>query len=92
MRSKAVTKDFYLNHLNFKMLGEFDAYLIVGSDNIEIHFLNLRSLIRKIIMVKYIFEQMKSINFINLILAETYLYIQMEIYNASHGGKRICFT
>lgn len=44
MRSKAVTKDFYLNHLNFKMLGDFDAYLIVGSDNIEIHFFEFKEL------------------------------------------------
>jgi hypothetical protein len=38
MRDKALTKAFYVNKLSFKELGDYDDYLIVAKDNIEIHF------------------------------------------------------
>ena len=40
MRDKAETKEFYLNKLGFQIFGnnEFDDYLIVNKDNIQIHF------------------------------------------------------
>jgi len=44
MRDKALTKDFYLNNLNFKELGDYGQYLIVGKDNIEIHFFEFKEL------------------------------------------------
>jgi catechol 2,3-dioxygenase-like lactoylglutathione lyase family enzyme len=44
MRDKAVTKNYYLNHLGFKELGDYDDYLIVGKDNIEIHFFTFKEL------------------------------------------------
>ena len=46
MRDKAVTKDYYLNKLGFKTSGEndFDGYLIVHRDNIEIHFFAFKDL------------------------------------------------
>gem|GEM_PF-3542326 len=42
MRSKAVTRDFYLRQLGLTDIGcaDFDGYLLVKRDNIEIHFLN----------------------------------------------------
>ena len=44
MRDKTLTKAFYLNNLNFKQLGDFGDYLIVGKDNIEIHFFEFKGL------------------------------------------------
>ena len=40
MRNKVITKDYYINQLGFKELGsvDYDAYLMVQKDNIEIHF------------------------------------------------------
>lgn len=38
MRSKALTKDFYLNKLGFKVIADYDGYLIIEKDHIEIHF------------------------------------------------------
>lgn len=40
MRDKAATKDYYINKLGFQRFGdgEFDDYLMVVKDNIEIHF------------------------------------------------------
>lgn len=40
MRNKAVTKDFYLNKLAFQELGnaDYDGYLMVKKDSIQIHF------------------------------------------------------
>tara|TARA_R110000868_G_scaffold121034_3_gene321178 strand:+ start:80812 stop:81168 length:357 start_codon:yes stop_codon:yes gene_type:complete len=46
MRNKAITRDFYLNKLGFKELGsaDFDGYLMVQKDNIEIHFFEFKEL------------------------------------------------
>ncbi len=38
MRAKAQTKAYYLEKLNFRLLGEYDDYLILSRDQIEIHF------------------------------------------------------
>lgn len=46
MRNKETTKDFYINQLGFEDLGDsdFEAYLILGKDNIEIHFFEFKTL------------------------------------------------
>jgi catechol 2,3-dioxygenase-like lactoylglutathione lyase family enzyme len=46
MRNKEVTKNFYLNKLGFRILGDhdFDAYLMVHKDNIQIHFFEFKEL------------------------------------------------
>lgn len=44
MRNKNFTKIFYINQLNFNLLGEYDDYLIVGKDAIEIHFFEFKKL------------------------------------------------
>ena len=40
MRDKAVTNDYYVNKLGFQIFGDndFDGYLMVYKDNIQIHF------------------------------------------------------
>lgn len=39
MRNKAITRDFYLNKLNFQEFGgDYDGYLMVQKDGIQIHF------------------------------------------------------
>ncbi|WP_445456408.1 bleomycin resistance protein [Flavobacterium sp. HNIBRBA15423] len=44
MRDKAVTKNYYLNNLNFNEVGDYDNYLIVSKDKIEIHFFIFKEL------------------------------------------------
>lgn len=40
MRDKTITKAYYINKLGFQVFGnnEFDGYLMVHKDNIQIHF------------------------------------------------------
>jgi hypothetical protein len=46
MRDKAVTREFYLNKLGFEQFGsaDYDGYLMVQKDNIQIHFFEFREL------------------------------------------------
>jgi len=46
MRNKAITKEYYINHLGFKQIGsdEYDEYLMVKKDDIEIHFFLFKNL------------------------------------------------
>mgnify|MGYP000368207627 CR=1 FL=1 len=46
MRDKAVTKDFYVNKLGFHTFGDidFDGYLMVEKDSIQIHFFEFKGL------------------------------------------------
>jgi len=44
MRNKALTKEFYVDQLSFKELSDYGNYLIVGKDNIEIHFFEFKEL------------------------------------------------
>lgn len=38
MRDKAATKDYYLGKLGFEELADYGDYLMLGKDEIEIHF------------------------------------------------------
>ncbi len=46
MRNKEVTKDYYINKLGFRIFGDndFDGYLMVHKDNIQIHFFEFKDL------------------------------------------------
>ncbi len=46
MRSKAVTRDYYINKLGFEEFGnaDYDGYLMVQKDNIQIHFFEFKEL------------------------------------------------
>lgn len=46
MRNKAVTKDYYINKLGFQVFGDndFDDYLMVRKDNVQIHFFDFKTL------------------------------------------------
>jgi hypothetical protein len=46
MRDKNVTKDFYINKLGFEQFGDadFDGYLMVQKDCIQIHFFEFKEL------------------------------------------------
>lgn len=46
MRDKAVTKDYYLNKLGFELFGnaDYDDYLMIHKDNIQIHFFKFKAL------------------------------------------------
>lgn len=46
MRNKAITHHYYVEKLGFHTLGsaDFDAYLMVKKDNIEIHFFEFTSI------------------------------------------------
>jgi catechol 2,3-dioxygenase-like lactoylglutathione lyase family enzyme len=49
MRNKAATKDFYINKLGFQNVGssDYDGYLMVKKDNIEIHFFEFKEIDHK---------------------------------------------
>jgi len=46
MRNKKITKEFYLNKLGFKEFGsaDFDGYLMIEKDKIQIHFFEFNDL------------------------------------------------
>lgn len=46
MREKTATRDFYINKLSFQEFGntDFDDYLMMVKDNIEIHFFKFQLL------------------------------------------------
>ena len=46
MRNKAATKDYYINKLGFRNVGnsDYDGYLMVEKDNIEIHFFEFKEI------------------------------------------------
>ena len=46
MRNKAITRDFYLNQLGFEEFGSvnFDDYLMMHKDNVQIHFFEFKEL------------------------------------------------
>lgn len=46
MRNKAITRDYYLNQLGFLEFGsaDFDGYLMVEKDKIQIHFFEFKDL------------------------------------------------
>ncbi len=46
MRDKAVSKNYYVNKLGFKSIGsdEFEEYLIVEKENLQIHFFEYKTL------------------------------------------------
>lgn len=46
MRNKAITRDYYLNLLGFHEFGsaDFDGYLMVEKDKIQIHFFEFKDL------------------------------------------------
>lgn len=46
MRDKAATREFYLNKLGFHEFGnaDYDGYLMVQKDNIQIHFFEFKEL------------------------------------------------
>lgn len=46
MRNKAITRDFYINKLGFQEFGssDFDGYLMVQKDSIQIHFFEFKEI------------------------------------------------
>jgi catechol 2,3-dioxygenase-like lactoylglutathione lyase family enzyme len=46
MRNKAATRDYYVNKLGFKEFGnaDYDGYLMLQRDNIQIHFFEFKAL------------------------------------------------
>ncbi len=45
MRNKAATKDFYINQLGFQQFGgDYDGYLMVEKDAVQIHFFEFATL------------------------------------------------
>lgn len=46
MRNKAITRDYYVNQLGFEIVGstDYDGYLMVQKDKIQIHFFEFKEL------------------------------------------------
>ena len=47
MRNKSVTADYYIHQLGFSVVGnsDFEGYLMIKKDNIEIHFFEHKTLV-----------------------------------------------
>ena len=48
MRNKEVTRAFYIDALRFEEIADYEQYLIVGKDKIEIHFFEFKELDPKV--------------------------------------------
>ena len=44
MRNKIVTKHYYINQLGFREIADYEGYLIIQKDKIEIHFFEFKEL------------------------------------------------
>ncbi len=44
MRDKNVTREFYINKLGFEEIGDYEEYLMIKKDKIEIHFFLFKEL------------------------------------------------
>lgn len=44
MRNKPVTRHYYINQLGFREIGDYEGYLIIQKDKIEIHFFEFKEL------------------------------------------------
>ncbi|MCC4227153.1 MULTISPECIES: bleomycin resistance protein [Zunongwangia] len=44
MRNKNVTVDYYMHNLGFKEIGNYEGYLMLRKENIEIHFFEFKDL------------------------------------------------
>ncbi|MCK8481674.1 bleomycin resistance protein [Psychroserpens algicola] len=44
MRNKSITKAYYINQLGFQNIGDYEDYLMVKKDNIELHFFQFTEL------------------------------------------------
>lgn len=46
MRNKAITRSYYIDQLGFEQLGkmDYDGYLMLAKDQIEIHFFEFKAL------------------------------------------------
>jgi hypothetical protein len=44
MRNKTETKNYYVNQLGFSVIGDYESYLLIKKDQIEIHFFEFKEL------------------------------------------------
>ena len=44
MRDKSITRDYFIEQLGFQEIGDYEGYLMVKKDNIEIHFFEFAAL------------------------------------------------
>lgn len=44
MRNKLVTRQYYVDQLGFKEIGDYKGYLMVKKDSVEIHFFEFKEL------------------------------------------------
>src|SRR6478609_6472816 len=89
MRDKSVTREFYIKKLGFQQFGnDYEGYLMVQKDNIQIHFFSLMSLTQKKTMARSISEQTILITYISRCWIKNLKYILQGICMYNSGGKR----
>jgi hypothetical protein len=44
MRNKSITRNYYINQLGFQEIGDYEGYLMVKKDDIEIHFFEFKEI------------------------------------------------
>ncbi len=48
MRNKSITKEYYIDQLGFQEIGDYEGYLMLKKDKIEIHFFEFKKLNLKV--------------------------------------------
>jgi hypothetical protein len=90
MRDKALTKEFYIDKLGFQQFGnaDYDGYLMVQKDNVQIHFFEFKELDPKENYGRFTYEQMILKTCTGRCSTKKYIYIRQVIYKSSPGGKK----
>ena len=89
MRDKALTKEFYIDKLGFQQFGnaDYDGYLMVQKDNVQIHFFEFKELDPKENYGQVYIRTNDIENLYQSMLDKKVLYIRRVIYKPSPGDK-----
>lgn len=94
MRDKQITRSFYEGALGFTVSGDYDDYLIVKKNNIELHFFTFATLNPRINYAQiYILTDAIEQFLANLILMRGWRFIWQETCKPSAGAANFrCST
>ena len=93
MRNKSITRDYYINQLGFQVLGDYESYLMVQKDNVEIHFFEFKELDPKENYGQVYIRTATIENLYQLMLDnKTEIHPNGALKTQPWGQKRICNT
>ena len=90
MRNKKITREFYINSLGFEEIGtvDFEGYLIIKRDQIELHFFCLKPSVRWKTMAKSTFGQIILKHYTKISSENKSKFIQTVSCNENLGDNR----